>query len=187
MPKIVDHEQRRRELGRALWRVIQQQGVEGASVRSVAKESGWSPSAVQYYFRTQAELLTFALHLIHEGAREVLGSMPADSSSVDLLTELLPGSEVSTVATEVWVAFLSRTIIDSSAREVNASANAEVATLCRELVVSIAPESDVELETTRLHALFDGLAVQAVTDPARKVDGERIRTVLERHLSSLMD
>ena len=38
MPKVVDHEQRRRELGHAVWRVIRRDGVERASVRAVAEE-----------------------------------------------------------------------------------------------------------------------------------------------------
>lgn len=184
MPKVVDHEQRRRELGKALWRVIQQRGVEGASVRSVARESGWSPSSVQYYFRTQGELLTFALRLIHEGAHETLEALGEDASPLDTLAALLPLDDVSRTATEVWMAFLSRAVVDPSVREAGAAANDEVEQVCREVVRQLAPKSDVDLETARLHALFDGLALQAVTDPTRLPE-DRVRAVLGQHLSSL--
>ena len=57
MPKLVDHEQRRRELGEAVWRVIRRDGVEAASVRRVAQESGWSAGSLRHYFSTQTAQL----------------------------------------------------------------------------------------------------------------------------------
>ena len=63
MPKLVDHDQRRREIAAALTRLIVRVGVEGASVRAVAAEAGWSMGAVRYYFGTQEELLRFAVTL----------------------------------------------------------------------------------------------------------------------------
>jgi AcrR family transcriptional regulator len=66
MPKVVDHEQRRRELAQAVWRVIRRHGVERASVRVVAEEAGWSPGALRHYFATQSELLAFAMGLVVE-------------------------------------------------------------------------------------------------------------------------
>ena len=66
MPKLVDHEERRRELGDAVWRVIRSRGVDGASIRTVAHEAGWSPGALRHYFSTQSELLTFAMQMVVE-------------------------------------------------------------------------------------------------------------------------
>jgi Bacterial regulatory proteins, tetR family len=42
MPKKIDHEERREELVRAVWRVIVDRGVDEATMREIARESGYS-------------------------------------------------------------------------------------------------------------------------------------------------
>ena len=81
MPKVVDHEQRRRELAHAVWRVIRRQGVDQASVRTVALEAGWSPGALRHYFATQSELLAFAMRLVVE---RIEGRIAAIDQATDL-------------------------------------------------------------------------------------------------------
>ncbi|NLZ97477.1 MAG: TetR family transcriptional regulator, partial [Micrococcus sp.] len=51
MPKIVDHEQRRRELAQAIWSIIALRGLSAVTLRSVAAEAGVSMGTVQHYFR----------------------------------------------------------------------------------------------------------------------------------------
>ena len=63
MPKIVDHEQRRAEIAEALWRVVARQGLEGATIRAVAAEAGWSRGIVEHYFDNKDELLAFSCRL----------------------------------------------------------------------------------------------------------------------------
>ena len=60
VPKIVDPEQRRHELGEAALRVIHRDGIHGASLRNVAKEAGMSMGALRHYFDSQAEMLMFS-------------------------------------------------------------------------------------------------------------------------------
>ena len=60
MPKVVDHEERRRELAHAVWRVIRRQGVDRASVRTVALEAGWSPGALHQACTSSIQTLAAA-------------------------------------------------------------------------------------------------------------------------------
>jgi AcrR family transcriptional regulator len=60
MPKLVDHEERRRLIAQAAWRVISRDGVRAASVRTVAAEAGLSTGALRHYFDDHASLLLFA-------------------------------------------------------------------------------------------------------------------------------
>ncbi|WP_143266215.1 MULTISPECIES: TetR/AcrR family transcriptional regulator [Amycolatopsis] len=194
MPKIVDHEQRRWELVRAVWRVIRERGVQGASIRSIAHAAGWSPSLVQYYFSTQAELLLFALRAISEETERRLTELesPPDprDRALTQLERLLPMDPDSYVATEIWVAFLSLVLVDTEARALHEEAHHRLACLCRELLDGmsatgqLAPDVDLDLEAGLLHALFDGLAVHAVTVPDQ-MPATRIRHLLERHLDRL--
>jgi TetR/AcrR family transcriptional regulator, transcriptional repressor of bet genes len=70
MPKLVDHEQRRREITDAFLRITVRGGLGAASFREVAGEAGVSVRLVQYYFGTKAELL-------HAANREVAQRMSA--------------------------------------------------------------------------------------------------------------
>jgi AcrR family transcriptional regulator len=60
MPKLVDHEERRRLIAQATWRVISRDGVRAASVRTVAAEAGLSTGALRHYFDDHGSLLLFA-------------------------------------------------------------------------------------------------------------------------------
>jgi AcrR family transcriptional regulator len=194
VPKIVDHEQRRWELVRAVWAVIRERGVQGASVRAVARQAGWSPSSVQYYFSSQAELLRFALHAISEAAelRLTTQDLPPDprDRALTQFERLLPMDQDSHVATEIWVAFLSLVRIDTEARELNSAAHLRVSRLCREMIEGMAsagqigPDLDLDLETSLLHAMFDGIALHAVTVP-EQMPPARIRQLLAHHLARL--
>src|SRR5215218_6316231 len=158
MPKLVDHERRRRELGQAVWRVIRRDGVEAASVRKVAQEAGWSAGALRHYFSTQSELLTFAMQMVVERieARVAALEPPADPRGAveQRLHELLPLDRERRAENEVWLAFAARALVD------------------------------LELEAERLHGLLDGLALHTAMRPDR-MSPQLIRSVLARHLDSL--
>ncbi len=60
MPKQVDHRERREAIAQALWRVVEQQGWERATMREVAREAGVSLGQLQHYFTSRTAMLTFA-------------------------------------------------------------------------------------------------------------------------------
>ncbi|MFJ6637122.1 TetR/AcrR family transcriptional regulator [Streptomyces sp. NPDC091376] len=66
MPKKVDHDERRREISEALWRIASTRGLDGVSLRDVAAEADISLGRLQHYFRSKAEMLVFALRQINQ-------------------------------------------------------------------------------------------------------------------------
>ena len=66
MPKIVDHQARRRALAEALWRLNRRAGWEAISLRKVAAEADVSMGTVQHYFATKDQMLRFALDMMFE-------------------------------------------------------------------------------------------------------------------------
>lgn len=66
MPKVVDHEERRRQIAEAVFRVIGERGIEAVSLRDVAAEADVSMGSVQHYFSSKAEMLLFALGYMRE-------------------------------------------------------------------------------------------------------------------------
>ena len=67
MPKIVDHDERRREIAKAVLKVVSREGVRGVTMRVVAAEAGWSTGVLNHYFENKQELLVGGLR---EAARE---------------------------------------------------------------------------------------------------------------------
>jgi AcrR family transcriptional regulator len=70
MPKQVDHDERRREILDALFRVAARDGLAAATYRTIAAEAGVRAPQVQYYFATKADLINGALF---ELGRRVVG------------------------------------------------------------------------------------------------------------------
>ncbi len=60
MPKQVDHELRRAEIAALVVDVIQHEGAEGATVRRVSRQGGFSIGVITHYFRDKDELIASA-------------------------------------------------------------------------------------------------------------------------------
>ena len=194
MPKVVDHEQRRRELGGAVWRVIRSRGVDAASIRTVAREAGWSAGALRHYFSTQSELLAFAMQMVVERVEARVAALdpPTDPRKAveQRLLELLPLDDERRAENEVWLAFAGRALVDPELRARHEEVDEELRLAClgalQELDSAgrLRPRLDLELEVERLHGLLDGLALHTAMRPDR-MPYRLIRSVLARHLDSL--
>ncbi len=57
MPKIVDHQERRLAFAEAAFRVIAREGIEGVTVRAIAKEAGFTTGALAHYFNSKDQVL----------------------------------------------------------------------------------------------------------------------------------
>jgi AcrR family transcriptional regulator len=190
MPKVVHHEQRRREIAEAVWRVIRRNGVEGASVRTVAQEAGWSAGALRHYFGTQSELLDFAIELAAERIRQRIGELElADDprrAVEQLLSELLPLDDERRAENEVWLAFTARALIDPQLRVRHAEIDDALRAACQRAVelLGVPAGRQRALEAERLHAVLDGLALHAAMRP-ELLPPRRILALLRRHLDEM--
>jgi AcrR family transcriptional regulator len=194
MPKVVDHEQRRRELGHAVWRVIRRDGVDHASVRTVAKEAGWSAGALRHYFASQSELLAFAMRLVVE---RIEGRLAALERAADpreaveqVLHELLPLDDERRAENEVWLAFTARALIDPELRAQHSEVHDALHQACASALETLAAAGRLNvnaataLQAERLHALTDGLAVHTALRPDL-MSPEQIIAVVRLHLDAL--
>ncbi|MFI1091927.1 TetR/AcrR family transcriptional regulator [Streptomyces sp. NPDC020917] len=196
MPKVVDHEGRRGELALALWRVALRDGFDAVTVRSVAQESGWSAGALRHYFPDKTQMVLFAIDFVVEAVRERIGRANAAAGELSLelvqdhLEQLLPLDDERRLESEAWFALVALAHRDPSA----ARRRAEVDDLIRDSVESaVAALEELDAlgagrtratETTRLHALLDGMVLQLLAHPPRLTPAQA-RAVLTRHLSDL--
>jgi AcrR family transcriptional regulator len=193
MPRYVNPVARRKEIAEAVWRVIHRDGVEGASVRAVAREAGLSSGSLRHYFATQNELLAFAMQLVTDRVRtriQAIAPSPDVRAYVEtVLAELLPLDAERLSEMEVWLAFTGQGLIDPTLRTLRAESARLLLGLCHRLLGELitseegAPGLDLDLEAERLHAVLDGVALHALTMPER-VTPDVMRAVIGDHLTS---
>jgi AcrR family transcriptional regulator len=180
VPKIVDHEQRRRELAGAVWRVIARDGVAEVSIRTVAAESGWSSGALRHYFATRAELLAFACEQVIAQVSERLMAMKPDrdigTAVRAALLETMPVDAERRTESSIAFSFLALGLGDPELARVQRLHFSGMYELCLRLVEQLVPEPRrVTHETLarRLHAVVDGLTVHTLAghlSPAEMVE-----------------
>lgn len=175
----------------AVWRVVRRDGLSAASVRNVAQEAGLSMGSLRHYFASQSDLLSFTLRAVIERIEARIAALPPEPDprrrAERVLLELLPLDPERAAENEVWLAFTARAQVDPELRAVHDQGYDVLRGGCRRLVEGLAGEVtglDVELETDRLHALLDGLAVHIAMRPDA-LTPDRAKLIVARHLDEL--
>jgi AcrR family transcriptional regulator len=172
VPRRVDHQQRRRQIIEALWRITLRGGLNAASFREVAADAGVSVRLVQYYFGAKDQLLLAALGALAEQTGEritariaALGPDPSPRSVVqNVLGELLPDDEQSRQAMLLFIAFQTASLTDPS--------------LARAEALRV-PRSLIDVLAGRLRAASQAGAI------ARHIDPDKQATILVSVVSGL--
>lgn len=177
MPKIVVHEERRRELADAVLALAARNGVGSVTTRAVAEEAGWSIGVLNHYFDSRHDLLHAGLmrasELQHAAYTAILGD--ADTSAMQKLHALtdavLPLDERRLAMTRVFLFFYAEGTASESARVQIARLLARWRGLVRDTVAAAIADGDLpacqDIDSAVLHltALTDGLSLEAVLDP----------------------
>jgi AcrR family transcriptional regulator len=195
MNRVVDRDSRRTDLAEAVWRVVGRDGVEGVTLRSVAREVGRSTKFLTHYFSDKGELLAFAYAYSWERGRVRFGAHLEALSGLEHLRELvcapLPVDDEGRLATRVWLAFLghalARPVLRGRLRlEEELYYDRIVAVVdacCRE--GSLPSELDRDAAASALLALVSGIALEAIVFPERHPP-ERQRAMVDSAIASLV-
>ncbi|KAF0824095.1 TetR/AcrR family transcriptional regulator [Cytobacillus firmus] len=194
MPKIVNHEQKRKSIAEAAWNIIKQEGFEKASIRRVATEAGMSSGALRHYFSTQDEMLLFIMnYYLEEGKKRSQSKNWSENplqAVEEVLLELVPIDEKKKIETSVWWIFALRSLTSDTLKEKKdemTNGTYELANSMIQMLVlqGLLPESiNVELETSRLSALIEGLSIHALLRPD-VYSSEKVKEVIRYHLETL--
>jgi len=184
MPRIVNHDERRREIVLAARRVIGSGGLERATVREIAREAGCSSGTLAHYFTNREDILASCLVMSHRGVRartdSLLGAARGLRALRILLIEALPLNEEQLLEAKIEVCFWGAAVLNDRMRSIQ---NEEVDVFhsrIRHLIVQareegeLGPTTDIDLAVEECRMLIDALSVKAVmqlnpTDPDRTI------------------
>lgn len=170
MPKIVDHDERRELIAEAAWRVIERVGPDGASMRVIAREAGFTTGVLTHYFRDKRELMGFVFGLVVDRSTSRMAEA-AQKSPLDALAELLPLDATRRLETTVWLSLMSASLHDPDlSRELKQRYQAVRTSIMPFLSVGDtdkAASEDREALADLLLAFLDGITLDALTDPER--------------------
>ncbi|XVU29055.1 TetR/AcrR family transcriptional regulator [Actinoplanes sp. CA-054009] len=196
MPRRVDHEMRRRQIGEALLRVASTRGLQSATMREVAAEAGVSLRLVQYYFQTKEQLLLTGLGYLGERltARveshiRALGPVTPRTVAYGTLTAILPTDAESLELTRAYTGYymLALTDADLAARH-GATYPDKVERLIAAQIRAAQesgradPTADPEITAAALLALTNGLGSSVL---GGQRDGRDALAILTYHLDRL--
>ena len=194
MPKAVDHAERREELLAAVWSVIVRDGLDRATIRSIAKETGWSSGVLAHYFADKDDILVSALRLMLERIEDRWDEKLAGLSGLAALRELvldnLPLDDERTRETRFLMNYWSRSIRTGSRADEQTWRRGPL--LVDRLTTLIAggqaagevvPGEPADM-AERLLALIDGLSLHALLDPQR-VPRERQAALANQELDRM--
>lgn len=166
MPKIVDHNERRRALTTAAIDVIAQRGLDNVRLVDIARAADVTTGALTHYFDDKDQLIAAALD-------EVIAIASARATSTrnslfDMLSAFLPVDPEGQRAARVWLAFFGRAIGSAALADIHRQYYQEFQTqLVRQLEHNAtSPPGDHAALADAMIAVVDGILVRATLDPA---------------------
>lgn len=194
MPKTVDHDARREELLAAVWSVIVRDGLDRATIRSIARETGWSSGVLAHYFADKDDILVSALRLMIERIEDRWDEKLAGLTGVAALRELvldnLPLDDERAQETRLLMNYWSRSVRSGGRADEHSWRRGPVLV---DRLTALAAEGQAAGEIVpgdpadiaeRLLALIDGLSLHALLDPQR-VTRERQAALANQELDRL--
>jgi AcrR family transcriptional regulator len=194
VPKIVDHDERRDDLARAAVKVIDREGIEGATLREIAREAGYSTGVLGHYFGSRDEVLVAALGYCMKqatGRMEALGGSHRGLKAVhEMAAELLPLDKRRTRENRVWLLYGAEALTARRLRKEYQRHDDRIRALLRDALDQAIDDGeldqsiDAELEANRLLALNDGVSLQALFDRTYWSDDRQVEA-MDVHLDDL--
>ncbi|GAB49524.1 TetR/AcrR family transcriptional regulator [Mobilicoccus pelagius] len=168
----------RTDIVHGVWAVIAESGLDGVSMRSVARAAGVSVGRIQHHFGSRADL-------VRESARAMIGGAAAsyappetgtgavDASTARLLvTHVVPVAPDQRRGTTIWLSYLAASVADPVLAEILGEAKrGQEGAVTRLLVADTGePEAICRVRARRLIALADGLASRVLVGDLTAAD-----------------
>ncbi len=170
MPKVVDHNARRRDFIEAAYATILEEGLEKTTVRGVARKAGYTTGALVHYFKDKDELIRAALNYFGDEVRDRMVEAHEQQTGFSALRatliQVLPTNKRSGESWRVWLALWYHSEANPDMRSEQRRRYREWFGRVRELLQEsieagdLTSSLDIEEEARGIVAYVDGLGVQ---------------------------
>lgn len=195
MPKLVDHDARRRVIVEALLRIAERDGLEAATSRAIAAELGVATGSLWHYFPNFDAVLSGAYEVVLRRTNERIAERTSGRTGLAalraMMVEILPLDDVTRTEARLVVSFWGRVAVVDSLSSAVSSADGEwrdaIADRLREAIAAREARADLPIESVidLLMSITAGQQVQWVThgsviEPSRQLS--LVEAALQPHL-----
>jgi len=181
MPRVADHDARRRQVAAAVEQLIADDGLDGVTVAKTAAAAGVSVGLVQHYFPSKDDMLLHTFTVVRDRIeqRVVADAQRADETGARIehillaaMADVLPHDDVRRRECRVALAFTGRAVEVPALADALRASNAHVRALLAQAIKNgkecgeVHPATAEDAEAAGLVAHLDGLILHAYTDPA---------------------
>lgn len=193
MPKVVDHDERRKHIAHAVLGVVAREGVRGVTIRHVAEEADWSVGVLSHYFVDKQALLIAALREATAVVAERMYATAAIADPIERIRALLeagmPLDDERTATCRIFYYFQAEGVVDDDLSAELARNYAAWRGAVRAAVISaqaLGRFADLEpgALAESLVGLAEGLGVQGMFD-GKAMPPARLRQRLSQTLHRL--
>jgi len=192
LPRIVDHDERRRQVVAIARNILLEYGLEKLTIRRIAESANLSTAIISHYFRDKRELMLFIfLNTLEITERKFAQAVGSGRSTTACLQTLLPTDDESRDNWKVWIAFWNMTLTDTEFRQQQVAKTENTLRMIRGLLDRNSPsrsidENEKDVEERRIFAVLVGIAIQAIHDP-ENWPVEQQNRVLESEFGRMAD
>jgi AcrR family transcriptional regulator len=182
--RIVDHEERRREIAEVAMQLIAREGLEATTLNRIAAEMGASIRVITHYFADKDSLLLWVYRFMaeqgHAHVSSILARDPADLAGT--LKALCGSDEATLKRWRVYVAFWDKALRSPIfAEEQRLWIERTLATIGGITVARSGDAGNAREQAMELISLVYGMSVQRMLDPTSWTP-EAIASAIDRKL-----
>lgn len=174
MPKEVDHDERRAEIVCAARTVLARDGVDGATMRRIAREARCTTGRITHYFVDKDELMIAVLRSVHRSSRQrmeaALRDPDGDARLERVIEAALPLDAERRNEWSIWMTFLAHAVTSAALQSELKVRYVDWSALLAG-VMGTEPDSDT---VAVLVALIDGLGMRGTVDASSRLDSVRL-------------
>lgn len=184
MPKIVDHEARRREIIAVVWRLIAEEGIQAVTTRRIAEAAGFANGALLYYFPNKDAVLTAAFQHIFDATNARADEADPDRRGLDglrtLCLEIMPLDEERLVEARLAITFWQQALNSAGKSAMHANFmnhwRSEMIARLREARShgDLAGPVAIDATVDELLAMLTGLQILGVLSPGEATPGRQL-------------
>lgn len=184
-----DHDQRRQDVAEAVWAVLRDKGLEGITLRAVAREGGFTTGVLSHYFQDKDELLHFSISHVFDqmDARwsAIIAANPPLEAIRQITAGILPSTEQSRLEWAAWLGFIARGPWSPAFADLRERRTTRIRAIIRQLIEKaiaageVDPSVDPADRADALVGFVEGMCIVNTSVDGKDLDGRRSQLVFD--------